>query len=269
MQAPPEALGGEIPGKQIQSRKPDLSMQSLVMVSDIRAKLHNNLPSKFEAHRCFGRQLEGNLGCVFSECKESSKKWKTLSTCVALVLCMARNSRCALSGSSSSSGTTWPNTSSLIVVSTLAGSSKDLSRPALRSTILRSVSMFLWAVSTSLLNDRLPPFSFFTGLRRSPPQSSDVRLEGAVDVATFMLDLGSPQSRSGRESESESELRTTCSPLETIRLLAPELAEFCDGCGGAVSKLVAIVAVGDVVVIVEGFVVVGRVTSRPGIGSCS
>lgn len=51
------------------------------------------------------------------------------------------------------------------------------------------------------------------------------------------MGLEAPQSRSGSESVSESELRTTCLPLDTIRLLPPEFADVCDRTGGCVSGL--------------------------------
>lgn len=103
-----------------------------------------------------------------------------------------------------------------------------------------------------MLKDRLPLFPFFSGLRNASPSSSEIRFNRVVGAASLTLVLDSPQSRSGRESVSESEFRTICSPPETILLLVPEFAEFCDGFGGCASVLVARI-VGGAVIALEGF----------------
>lgn len=69
-----------------------------------------------------------------------------------------------------------------------------------------------------------------------------MRLE-RVGATCLVVAAYAPQSRSGSESSSESELRTTCSPLETTLLLAPEFAEVCEATGGRASGLVALAAV--------------------------
>lgn len=79
---------------------------------------------------------------------------------------------------------------------------------------------------------------FFSGLRRTSCSCSDVRFNRVEVTVVLKLVFGSPQSRSGRESESESELSTTCSPLETILLLAAEAAEVWEGIRGGASVVI-------------------------------
>jgi hypothetical protein len=71
-----------------------------------------------------------------------------------------------------------------------------------------------------------------------------MRLERVEGATCLVVSACAPQSKSGRESSSESELRTTCSPLETTLLLAPEFAEVCEAAGGCASGLVALAEAG-------------------------
>jgi hypothetical protein len=192
--------------------------------------------SKLEAQRCSGRLLMGNLLRTEIESESSLKKWKVLSIWIAFVLCIAWKRRCAFSGSSSSPCTTCPSVSSFNVILEVAKSSEDMSSAALCSWMIRSVSKFFCAVFTSASNVRLLLPVFLVGLRSASSSSSSPRFNREVYVAVVVVvvDLlgfgsGTPKSRSGSESLSESELSTTCWPLEVTRLLAPEVAEACDG----------------------------------------
>ena len=139
-------------------------------------------------------------------------------------------------------------------VATGAGCSSAFSKSALRSWIFLSVSRFLWAVSMSWLKDRLPLFlAALGGLRSSGSSRPILRLDEAVYVGTFSFGAGRPKSSSPIESESESELRTTCCPWDKIRLLAPELAEDCEVFGGSVSMDIITVSVVGVSSTVEVF----------------
>lgn len=135
------------------------------------------------------------------------------------------------------------------------GSSIIFSRSALCSWIFFSVSMFFCAVSISRLKNRLPVFFADLGGFRSPGSSSDIllRVGRPVYVGAWGLGVGRPKLSSPIESESESELRTTCCPPDTIRLLAPELAEVCEVFGGRVSVDVITVSIIDASSIVEVF----------------
>jgi hypothetical protein len=105
----------------------------------------------------------------------------------------------------------------------------------------RSSSLFFCAVSTTWSNGSFLLFVLLSGLR-SPSSSTSVvvRLERVIGTVVLALVVSGPQSSSGSESSSESELRTTCSPLDTTLLLAPELTDVCDVGGGCASGLVVV-----------------------------
>jgi hypothetical protein len=165
---------------------------------------------------------------------------------MALVRCRARNKRCAFSGSSSSS-TAWPRTSSLNTKAGAGGSSKLFSRLALCSDMIRSSSLLRCAVCMTWSNFCVLLFTLFSGFRRPSSSYSVVRFGRVTGVAVLKLAGGPPKSSSGRESVSESELSTMCSPLETTLLLTPELTEVCDVVGGCASGLGAWMLVGGAV----------------------
>lgn len=77
------------------------------------------------------------------------------------------------------------------------------------------------------------PLADLDGLR-SPGSSSVVvlRVGRPVYIGALGFGAGTPKSSSPKESESESELRTTWCPRDSTRLLAPEAEEACEALGG-------------------------------------
>jgi hypothetical protein len=113
--------------------------------------------------------------------------------------------------------------------------------------------MFFWAVLTSASNVRLSLPGFLKGLRSASSSSANVRFHrvlyavvAVVVVGILTFGVGTPKSRSGRESLSESELSTISWPLEVTRLLVPEFADVCEGLNGGASALAALIVEGAV-----------------------
>ncbi len=76
-------------------------------------------------------------------------------------------------------------------------------------------------------------FADLGGLRKSGSLNVVVvRVGRPVFVGALGFSVGTPKSSSPKESESESELRTTWSPRDSTRLLAPEAEETCEVLGG-------------------------------------